>query len=112
MLLCLLYSDHNAAPGACCTLDLCGAPGPFSPRVPWNHYLLLLENRLLRVLQDVWESKRDVEDLKGNWKQCANWLGISFLDEAMKVFTHVILEQLQAIAHTISPEFQSVFYKR
>ena len=78
-----------------------------------------LHERLLMVMQEVWEQGAVVEDWKhavivpiskkGDLKECNNWRGISLLDVAGKLFARIIQERLQMIAEDILPESQCGF---
>ena len=63
-----------------------------------------LQDRLLQVMQDMWEHGTVVDEWrdavivpipkKGDLKECDNWRGISLLDVAGKLFARVIQERL------------------
>ena len=82
----------------------------------------LLWNRLLELIQEVWEEGKVVEDWKnavvvptprtGDLKVCDNnWKGISLLDVVGKILARIVQERLQQIAEQILPESQSSFRK-
>ena len=80
-----------------------------------------MHDRLLKLMQEVWEEGSVVADWKdaelvpipkkGNLKQCNNWRGISLLDVVGKVFARVFQEQLQTIADSVLPESQCGFHE-
>ena len=83
-----------------------------------------LIDRLLQLIQDVWQEGTVVEDWrdaelevvpipkKGNLKLCDNWQGISVLDVVGKVFARILQERLQKLAEKVLPESQCGFRKR
>ena len=80
-----------------------------------------LWDRMLEVMQKVWEEGKVVRDWqdvvyvlipkKGDLKQCDHWCEISLLDVVWKVLCRIVQERLQVIAETILPESQSGFRK-
>ena len=80
-----------------------------------------LWDRMLEVMQKVWEEGKVVRDWqdavvvpipkKGDLKQCDHWRGISLLDVVGKVLGRIVQERLQVIAENILPESQSGFRK-
>ena len=78
-----------------------------------------LHERLLKVMQDMWEEGSVVGEWKdavivpipkrGNLTECDNWRGISLLDVAGKLFARIIQERLQVIAERILPDSQCGF---
>ena len=80
-----------------------------------------LIDRLLQLIQHVWQEGTVVEDWrdaeivpipkKGNLKLCDNWRGISLLDVAGKVFARILQERLQKLAEKVLPESQCGFRK-
>ena len=80
-----------------------------------------LTDRLLQLIQHVWQEGTVVEDWrnaeivlipkKGNLKLCDNWQGISLLDVVGKVFAHILQEWLQKLAEKVLPESQCRFRK-
>ena len=80
-----------------------------------------LTDRLLQLIQHVWQEGTVVEDWrdgeivpipkKGNLKLCDNWRGISLLDVVGKVFARILQERLQKLAEKVLPESQRGFRK-
>ena len=80
-----------------------------------------LIDRLLQLIQHVWQKGTVVEDWrdaeivpipkKGNLKLCDNWRGISLLDVVGKVFARILQERLQKLAEKVLPESQCGFRK-
>ena len=72
-----------------------------------------LWDRMLEVMQKVWEEGKVVRDWqdavvvpipkKGDLKQCDHWRGISLLDVVGKVLGRIVQGRLQAIAEKILP---------
>ena len=81
-----------------------------------------LWDRMLEVMQKVWEEGKVVRDWqdavvvpipkKSDLKQCDHWRGISLLDMVGKVLGRIIQGRLQVIAENILPESQSGFRKK
>ena len=80
-----------------------------------------LWDRIVKLMQEVWEEEEVVGDWKdaeivpipkkGNLQVCDNWRGISLLDVVGKIFARVVQERLQVIAENILPESQCGFRK-
>ena len=80
-----------------------------------------LWDRMLEVMQKVWEEDKLVRDWqdavdvpipkKGDLKQCDHWCGISLLDVVGKVLGRIVQGRLQVVAEKILPESQSGFRK-
>ena len=80
-----------------------------------------LWDRILEVMQKVWEEGKVVRDWqdavvvpipkKGDLKQCDHWRGIGLLDVVGKVLGRIVQGRLQVIAGKILPESQSGFRK-
>ena len=80
-----------------------------------------LQDRLLLLLEEVWNARSVVQDWKdavivpipkkGDLRKCDNWRGISLLDVVGKVFTRIMQDRLQVVAESILPESQCGFRK-
>ena len=80
-----------------------------------------LTDRLLQLIQHVWQEGTVVEDWrdaeivpipkKGNLKLYDNWRGISLLDVVGKVFARILQEELQKVTEKVLPESQCGFQK-
>lgn len=80
-----------------------------------------LQDRLLLLLEEVWNARSVVQDWKdavivpipkkGDLKKCDNWRGISLLDVVGKVFTRIMQDRLQVVAESVLPESQCGFRK-
>ena len=93
------------------TISLSGA----THHIPLRELILYsgvdLWDRILEVMQKVWEEGKVVRDWqdavvvpipkKGDLKQCDHWHGISLLDVVRKVLGRIVQERLQVITEII-----------
>ena len=80
-----------------------------------------LEDRILRIMEKIWEGGCVVDDWKdavvvpipkkGDLRHCDNWRGISLLDVVGKIMARIVKERLDQIADRVLPESQSGFRK-
>ena len=79
-----------------------------------------LPDRLLQLIQNVWQEGTVVENWrnaeivpipkKGNLKLSDNWQGISLLDVVGEVFALILQEWLQKVAEKVLPKSQCRFW--
>lgn len=78
-----------------------------------------LLRELTEVIQSIWrdgtvpDAWREAELVplpkKGDLTQCDNWRGITLLDVASKIFTHILLGRLTKVAEEVLPDTQCGF---